>query len=145
MGLLPLDLCSDDLVLAGLGRGIQTGWGSPAYKHPRAPVDDVVGPEVVGMDSSRVDVLATQPSCSLVQDLFFGPSILEDIFHEVARRIPTRSVRRYDGLVGLQIAIVESAVGVDGKVNRDERQMARRIEDINVHDGSIDEVGFGGG
>ncbi len=97
------------------------------------------------MDTSRVDVLSTQPSCSLVQDLFLRPSILEDVFHKVARLIPTRSVRRYDGLVGLQIAIVESTIGVDRKVNRDECQMTRRIEDVDVHDRSIDEVGFGGG
>ena len=33
MVLLPLDLCGDDLIFASLGRRIQTGRGSPAYKH----------------------------------------------------------------------------------------------------------------
>lgn len=143
--LLPLDLCRDDLVLASLGRRIQTGWRRPAQKHLGAAIDNIVGPVVVGMNASRVDVLATQPSCRFVQDLFLGPSILEDVFHEVARLVPTRSVRWYDCLVGLQIAIVECTVGVDGKVNRDECQVTGRIKDVNVHDGTIDEVGFGGG
>lgn len=95
------------------------------------------------MESAGVDVFPTQASCGLVENLLVGPSVLENILYVVIVLVAPRCVRGQDGVICLEVAVIERAIRVDGEIDGNKRQMTRGVEDVNVHYGSVDEEGPG--
>lgn len=96
------------------------------------------------MRSTRVNVLAAQAWCCLVEDFLIRPLVLEDVFNIVRRLVASWNKMWKDALIGLKVAIVEGAIRVSGEVDDDKGQVSRRVEDINVHESTREEVGSGG-
>ena len=65
----PVNLSRDDLIFTRVRGGIKASGRRPAEKHLRASIRHIVGSVVIGMDTTRVDILPTEPGGSFVEDL----------------------------------------------------------------------------
>jgi hypothetical protein len=138
-----IHLAGHDLILT-----VESGWvlarrGGPAQEHLRPAVGNVICSEVSLMDAASVDVLPILRSRRFVQCLLLGPSVLDDILHKVDGRIAA-SVRWKNCGWSIQVAKVESIVGVASHVHNNEGEMTRRVEHVDVHVVAGQEEGSGG-
>lgn len=137
-----VDFSSDDLVLATKRPGIQTSRGCPTEQQLGAPIDDVLRPIIPQVSAARIDILPTQTRACFEQDLLLRPVVLEDILYVIGRRVSSGRKGRKYALVCLKVAVVEGVIRVSRHVNDDERQVSGRIEDVDIHKSTFDEVGL---
>lgn len=97
------------------------------------------------MDAARVDEATAQTSLGFVENLLLRPVVLEKVFRIIRVLVAAWCVARNDCIWSYQIAVVESAVSVFGQVDRNECHVSWRKENIDVHDGTLDEESFGSG
>ena len=121
--LCPIHFSGDDLVLARECARFLAGGRCPAEQHPRASVADIAGTKVPGMNTAGVDVLATQTRLGLVQDLFVGPVVPENVFDIVFLGVTALMVWWKYGVRCFEVAIIERTIGIDGQVHGDECEM----------------------
>lgn len=130
------------------GIGIQTGMLRPAQEHLGAALGDVVISEVASMDAARVDVVAGGRGGGFVEDLLFGPGVVEDVldivivvFVVVGGRGGAGGEGGDDGVRGLEIAVVKGVVRVGSQVDHDEGLVIWGVEHFKVHNRLFDEEG----
>lgn len=95
------------------------------------------------MNPTRIDEGATQTGFGFVQHLFVRPIVLEQSLCAVVVLVASWSIAGDDRRIGLKVAVIEGAVGVDGQIDGDERHVSGRVEDIDVHDRAFNEKSLG--
>ena len=75
----PVDLSSDDLILADKTGWVLAGRCGPADEHLGATIGNIIGPIVPLMNSTGVYVFSAQTLCSFVKDLLIRPFIFIEI------------------------------------------------------------------
>ena len=97
------------------------------------------------MDTTGIDESAAETGLSFVQHLFVGPVIFKEVLGTVNIGIASWCIAWDDGVISLEVAVVEGAVGIIGQVDCNERHVSGRIEDVQIHDGTLNEESLGVG
>ena len=95
----------------------------PGQEHLGAAFGDVVVAKVSGVDAAGVDVVTCGRSVGLVEDLYVGPGVLEDLLDVVVvwgGSCIFAGVCWGDRIECLEEAVVESVVGVWSQVDHEE-------------------------